>query len=176
MNIIKNSPQIDTLRYIGNYANWIQPEWIEYFKNNQGQARPPSCPVDEYHTEVYKKAGESGYDLTAVHFWYFKHSDVPFNIVPPWITSSDYYWWMVKMMPSQYMNMHQDPDVDKDIVRYWMPWTDYEPGHIFIIDGQLITDYKAGDVFAYVKQDAYHGSSNIGYTTRYVFQVSEFIK
>jgi len=114
--------------------------------------------------------------MNAVHFWYFKHTDVPFDIVPPWLTSDDYYWWLVKMHPSQYMNMHEDPDVEKNVIRYWMPWTDYEPGHVFIIDNELITDYKAGDVFAYKRPQAYHGSANIGYTTRYVLQVSEFFK
>jgi len=163
------------LRYIGNYIDWVKPEWIEFFKNTQGQPRPPSIPIDQYHTNVYKRAAESGYDMTAVHFWYFKHTNVPFDIVPPWITTNNYYWWMVKMMPAQYMNMHQDPDVEKNVVRYWMPWTDYESGHVFIINDELITNYKAGDVFAYAKQDAYHGSANIGYTTRYVLQVTEFL-
>lgn len=164
------------LRYIGNYADWIETEWVEFFLSEQGQARPPSCPVDEYHTRVYKKAAENGYDMNAVHFWYFKHTNVPFNINPPWLTSDDYYWWMVKMLPSQYMNMHQDPDVEKNVVRYWMPWTEYESGHVFIINNELITDYKRGDVFAYSEQDAYHGSSNIGYTCRLILQVTEFFE
>jgi hypothetical protein len=167
---------MNNLKFIGNYKEWIQPKWINFFQSTQGQARPPSCPVDKYHTEVYQKAADSGYDMTAVHFWYFKHTDVPFDIVPPWLTSKNYYWWMVKMLPAQYMNMHQDPDVDKNVIRYWMPWTDYEVGHVFIVNGELITNYKAGDVFAYADQAAYHGSSNIGYTPRFVLQVTEFIE
>lgn len=166
------------LRYVGNFKDWIQPEWIDFFKQNQGQPRPPSIPVDEYHTRVYKRAAESGYDMNAVHFWYFKHTDVPFNIVPPFLENKDnfHYWWMVKMLPAQYMNMHEDPDVEKKVMRYWMPWTDYEPGHVFIINDELVTDYKAGDVFAYIEQNAYHGSANIGYTPRYVLQVTEFFE
>ncbi len=162
------------LRYVGNFKDWIRPEWVEFFMTEQGQPRPPSIPIDEYHTRVYQKARDSGYDMNAVHFWYFKHTDAPFEIIPPWLTSKEYYWWMVKMLPAQYMNMHEDPDVEKKVIRYWMPWTDYEPGHVFIINNELVTDYKAGDVFAYVEQNAYHGSANIGYTTRLVLQVTEF--
>ena len=166
---------MDTLRYIGNYADWLQEVWITEAMTEQGWARPPSCPVDEYHTEVYRKAGESGYDLNAVHFWYFKDENFKYDLQPPWLTSKDYYWWIVKMLPSQYMNMHQDPDVEKEVIRYWMPWTDYEQGHIFMIGNQVITDYKKGDVYAYKEKDAYHGSANIGYTPRLVLQVTEFV-
>lgn len=165
------------LRLVGNFKNWIEPEWVNFFTTNQGQPRPTSRPMDDYHIGVYKRAEECGYDMTAVHFWYFKHTDVPFKIIPPWLTNSNnyFYWWMVKMFPSQFMHMHQDPDVEKNVIRYWMPWTDYEPGHVFIINEELITNYKAGDVFAYVDQGAYHGSCNIGYSPRFVLQVTEFL-
>lgn len=167
---------MNSLNYIGNFKDWIKPEWHDFFIKDQGQPRPTSCPPDEYHRRVYQRARESGYDMNAVHFWYFKHDNVPFKIEPPWLTSNEYYWWMVKMLPSQFMNMHEDPDVEKNVVRYWMPWSDYEPGHVFVVNNELITDYKAGDVFAYKEANAYHGACNLGYTTRLILQVTEFFE
>ena len=57
---------------------------------------------------------------------------------------------------------------------YWMPLQDYENGHIFMYEDQVITNYKKGDVWMYSDSTALHGASNIGFTPRIVLQISTF--
>jgi hypothetical protein len=168
------------LTNIGNYKDWIDPKWIEYALTEKGWVRPPPADeiIDDYHKRVYQNAFDHGYERDRLHFLYFKNKNFPFDIKPPWVTSDNYYWWIVKMLPGQFMIMHRDPDTEGNptrIKRYWMPWQDYESGHIFIHNDCLISNYKKGDVFVYNTQDDEHGSCNIGYTPRLVLQVTEFL-
>lgn len=165
------------LEYIGNFNVWLEQDWIDTAYQLQGEPRPAMKPDDKYHFEVYQDSIKAGYDMSQIHFWHFKHSKFPHTIVPPWLTHAEYYWWIVKMYPSQIMPIHKDPDVEsiRPVARYWMPWQDYEEGHAFIINGELATNYKRGDVFRYVRQNEIHGSCNIGYSPRLILQVTEFL-
>jgi hypothetical protein len=55
-----------------------------------------------------------------------------------------------------------------------MPFQDYKPGHIFMYENQVITNYKAGDVWEYTDSGALHGAANIGHTPRIVLQISTY--
>jgi hypothetical protein len=80
------------------------------------------------------------------------------------------------MLPGNFMPMHVDPHTlyEKNSCRYWMPLQDWKPGHVFMYENEVITDYKAGDVWMYRESGALHGAANIGYTPRLVLQVSTY--
>jgi hypothetical protein len=83
-------------------------------------------------------------------------------------------WWFVKLLPGQMQAMHIDPHLleVKNPVRYTMFLKDFEPGHIFVYDDKMISNYKAGDVYEWSDPMIVHGVVNIGYTTRYTLQVT----
>jgi hypothetical protein len=48
------------MKYIGKYKEWIQPEWIDFIKNNEGTRRPGGGRNPD--SEEFRKAAEHGYD------------------------------------------------------------------------------------------------------------------
>ena len=100
---------------------------------------------------------------------------VSFDLKEPWV-SSKYHWWITKMLPGNFMPMHTDPHTlyESNSKRFWMPWQDWQPGHIFMYENKVITDYKAGDVWEYENSAALHGAANIGFVPRIVLQVSSY--
>ena len=166
------------MKYIGNYQNWIQQEWVDLILHTNGTARPrdgntPDSKEMEYE---YSRAKQAGYKDTDVYFWMFDKSNVNFILpTPPWVDGK-YHWWITKMLPGNFMPMHVDPHTlyEKNSCRYWMPLQDWKPGHVFMYENEVITDYKAGDVWMYRESGALHGAANIGYTPRLVLQVSTY--
>ena len=166
------------MRYLGNYKDWIKPEWINELISNQGTARPcngkrPDSP--EEHTE-YATARAAGYKDSDTYFWMFDKNNLPFDLPTPPFVTGKYHWWITKMLPGNFMPMHIDPHTqyENNSNRYWMALQDWKPGHIFMYQDQVITNYLAGDVYVYDDPTALHGAANIGHTPRLVLQVSTY--
>lgn len=162
--------------YRGNFSSWIDPKWREVVLTTAGQARPRDWPPETaVESAEYRKAQAAGYDLTAVNWWVYEKQDLNINIDPPWCTGKT-SWWITKLMPGQFMPMHTDPFTHYDTCkRYWVPLQDFEPGHLFVYDNNLIKDYKTGDVFEYYDSKDSHGAANIGHTPRIILQVTEHV-
>lgn len=164
------------MRFLKNYRDWVQDQWIEEILSKDGQARPRDWPPSfKIEAEEYLKASDAGYNLDAVYWWVYEKQDVSFEINPPWIKDNDYHWWITKMTPGQMMPMHTDPHThERPCRRYWVPFDHWQPGHIFLIDDVMIGCYGKGDVFQYDDPHASHGAANIGHTTRIVLQITEY--
>lgn len=166
------------MRYLGNFKDWVQPHWVQFALTNQGMGRPrdgkkPDSPEEEIE---YAKARSAGYKDDAVYFWMFDKNTVDFSIPQPPFLDGEFHWWITKMLPGNFMPIHVDPHtlIEKSSERFWIPLQDYEPGHIFLYENRVVTDYKAGDVWQYENSSALHGASNIGYSPRIVLQISSF--
>ena len=59
---------------------------------------------------------------------------------------------------------------EQKVTRYWIACEDHEPGHIFMYDNQVLSNYKAGDVFE-ITPGLWHGAANIGFTTKLSLQL-----
>lgn len=177
------------MKLLGNYRNWINPEWIDFLENNRGMGKPKeglkyeTCDLPSKFS-VVKDHSSVGYDPDSITFWMFDKSNFPFDINPPWIsdfeekinnrkTGSPYHWWITKLMPSNFMPMHVDPHhaFMKTSIRHWVPLTDWNSGHLFLCDDFVPLNYSAGDVYSY-NADALHGAVNIGTTNRYVLHIA----
>lgn len=163
------------MKYIGNYADWIQSSWIDEIKSAEGLARPRDWNANSaYEAEEYRKAELAGYRLSDVHFWLYEKNNLTFDIVPPW-SKGPIHWWITKMYPGQFTPMHTDPHTfEQACRRYWIPLLDHKPGHIFVYKDTAILNYKAGDVFEYVNANDLHGAANIGHEVRIILQVTEY--
>jgi hypothetical protein len=166
------------MKYIGNYLDWIDPSWITELTTLPGIARPkegkkPDGPIEE---REYAKARAAGYKDSDTYFWMFDKHNVSFELPTPPFVTGRFHWWVTKMLPGNFMPMHIDPHTEyqKNSQRYWMPFQSWEPGHIFMYNNQVITDYQAGDVWMYEDPTALHGAANIGYTPRIVLQISTY--
>ncbi len=162
--------------YKGNFYSWVDPLWEHLVLTRVGQARPRDWPAaTAVESTEYKKYKEAGYDLSAINWWVYEEKDLNISISPPWCTG-DVHWWITKLLPGQYMPMHTDPYThERSCNRYWIPLQDYHPGHIFMYRDQVITNYKAGDVYTYIDSTDLHGAANIGHIPRIVLQVTEYV-
>lgn len=160
--------------FIDNYADWVKEEYMTYMLNNNGTARPGGGRNPD--SEEFKKAKQNGYDLSATYWYIYERDTFPFTIKLPWSDRSDFIWWGIKMNPGNFMPVHRDPHTyDKKytkVSRYWMAMQDWEHGHIFMYDRQVLTDYKKGDVFLYPNAQELHCACNIGNTARLTFHFS----
>jgi hypothetical protein len=163
------------MHYIGNWKYQIHLNLRQRVLDTVGQARPRDWPpAFAVESDEYARAEEAGYDLSAVNWWVYEQEQLGTLVLP--FSKTDYHWWITKLYPGQFMPMHSDPHThEHHCKRYWIPLQDYEPGHIFVYKTQLMTDYKAFDVFEYEKSTDMHGAANIGHTPRVVLQVTEYI-
>lgn len=166
------------MKYIGNFESWIDSIWISEMLKNRGDGRPaegqrPDSPIME---EEYQKSRDAGYKDDAIYFWMFDKNNTSFDIPQPPFLQGRFHWWVTKMLPGNFMPMHVDPHTqyEQDSQRYWIPLQDWQSGHIFMYENQVITDYKKGDVWTYTDSGALHGAANIGRTPRLVLHISSY--
>jgi hypothetical protein len=130
------------MKFIGNYAEWINPDLVEFMKINDGTARPGGGANPD--SEEFRKAKEHGYDLNKVYWYIFEPDTFPFDIKIPFDDQNEYMWWGIKMNPGNFMPVHRDPHTYDpkfySVKRYWMALQDYEPGHVFIYNKELLKD------------------------------------
>lgn len=130
--------------------------------------------------EEYQMYDNAGYKVFGTYFTLLEKFDISFDILadpPPFLDYKNKHitWWFSKMTPGQRMPMHVDrAEPNKEIHKYWMPWTDYSPGHIFSIGDKVITNYKLGDVYEFDYAGEWHGACNIGHTSRIVLQITDY--
>jgi hypothetical protein len=129
--------------------------------------------------EKYKNLARTGYSQRKDWFQqFFKFSPdmLNHNIAIPELPKSRkvIIWWIVKLGPGQIQPMHIDPHLTGAInpVRYTMFLQDWQPGHIFVYHDEMISNYKAGDVYEWDDPMVEHGVANIGYETRYTVQIA----
>lgn len=159
------------MKYIGNFNEWIKPEFIDYMMNNDGTSRPSAGGNPD--SEEFRKAKEHGYDLSQTYWYIYEPNTFPFKVELPFSSELDFIWWGIKMKPGNFMPVHRDPhtynEKYKNLTRYWMALQDWEPGHIFMYEDQTLVNYKKGDVYSYPDPQAIHCACNIGNTPRLTF-------
>jgi hypothetical protein len=222
------------MKYIGNYANWLKPEWLREVSEKSGFDMPrhsmrnearfnpilkkyfedvtriitqeeydqlmhdldqldqndqtvkhakkhvsyldPARQLDDEYN-MYKNAG---YEVYGDYFKLLEKFDLSFDILenpPPFLDTTNKHitWWISKMLPGMRMPMHVDrADPEISVHKYWMPWTPYEKGHVFMYEDIIITEYELGDVWVFENPAAWHGAVNIGHTERTILQITDY--
>lgn len=166
------------MNFLGNYKDWIDPMWYAQALATRGDGRPAEGqqPDTPEMIEEYRKVQVAGYKPDVIYFWMLDKNNSNINITKPPFITGNFHWWITKMLPGNFMPMHVDPHTqyEANSKRYWIPLHDWESGHIFMYENQVVTNYKAGDVWCYEDSTALHGAANIGYTPRVVLQVSTY--
>lgn len=166
------------MQCVGNYKDWINPMWLQETLKLRGDGRPleGQQPNSPSMINEYARVKAAGYKEDAIYFWMFDKHNCELNISTPPFVTGKFHWWITKMLPGNFMPMHQDPHTadEKNCNRYWIPLQDWQVGHIFMYENIVVTEYKAGDVWMYSSSTALHGAANIGFTPRVVLQISEY--
>ena len=164
------------MKFIRNYKDWIDPSWIAYLKTERGFGRPIEGKTSnsEQARLEHAKCKAAGYNMDMIQFYQFSDKNFPFEITTPPFINCAFDWWIIKMLPGNFVPIHVDPHTlyEPNAIRYWMPLQDWEPGHIFMYDKFVPADYKAGDVWQWDDAKELHGAVNIGHTLRLAFQFS----
>lgn len=155
------------MEYIGNYVNIIQQDWINFVVSTPGALLPDGRrglqpTLDDQNANIYKAwAPENMFK-----WWKYEAAELPFIIPWPVDLGISTDWWIIKMEPGQCMPMHIDKNPAETTDRYILMLEDYEPGQVLLWDGNLIKDYKCGDMFKIKNVNALHGGGNISNKSR----------
>lgn len=163
------------MKYIGNYAEWIKPEWEEYLLKNEGFPRPENKILEnQFEEEQNSKIENLGYK-NSVYWYKFTPDNFPFDITMP-TGEKPLLWWFVKMLPGNLIPMHIDQEIEtgKHTNLYWLSLNDYEQGHVFVCNDKLHTGYKKGDLYMLDDANLLHGSCNIGFSPRLIFNFTTY--
>jgi hypothetical protein len=170
------------MKFVGNYKNWITPELMNHLKSHEGDHTPVWQPERWQGHPVldeYREKARWCYSKNTPMFHQFNARSIDmqeFKVVLPELPESraQLQWWFVKLYPGEMQAMHVDPHLlsVSNPVRYTMFLEDFVPGHIFVYDDKLMSNYKAGDMYEWSDPMIVHGVSNISYTTRYTLQIT----
>lgn len=170
------------MKFIANYKDWITDDLMNHLRTHDGETRPVWQPERwQGHPllDEFRELCRVGYAHRNHDFQQFNNSCADmqdFPIILPTLPEQRNmcFWWFIKLLPGQMQAMHIDPHLVEvtNPVRYTMFLEDYHPGHVFLYDDFLATNYKAGDMFEWSDPMCVHGCVNISFKTRYTLQIT----
>lgn len=163
------------MRYIGNYANWIDPKVMSVILTTNGDRRPSELENADYKNKTAELWIKAGYDLSKLG-WEFYYKEHVGDLSMPIPVQGNVKWWFSKLSPGDMFPLHFDhfPGDITNIKRYWMACQDFIPGHIFIYNGKNLEDYKAGDLFEISPTENMHAAANLGFTPKVSLQITTY--
>jgi hypothetical protein len=170
------------MKYIGNFPNFVSKEILSHLESSTGDTVPVWQPDRWKGHPMLDDARETarpGYSHKTHDFQQFNEKSkdmagIDFQLGPIPGDDRKTLWWFVKLLPGQMQAMHFDPHLIEipNPRRYTVFLQDFQPGHIFVWDDKMISNYKAGDMYEWLDPMCYHGCVNIGYETRYTLQIT----
>jgi hypothetical protein len=156
------------MKFIKNIP--IDQQALDFMLNNTGSKRPVIPPAD-YQKEAADIWTTAGYDTSQLYWESFSRENFPFTVDMPFKEN----WWFSKLLPGGVFPYHQDiyPTL-KPKSRLWIACQDHQPGHIFSYGDNVLTGYKAGDVFEFQDTSVWHGAANCGLSPKISLQVVIF--
>jgi hypothetical protein len=170
--------------FLGNYKDWISRDLLDTLISETGKKVPvwqPDKWKDHPTLDEFREKTRPGYSEKDYYFHQFNSAspelekfDIDLNKLP--IEENESYWWFIKLYPGEFQPMHIDPQLvyAKSPQRYTLFLQDWQPGHIYTWENQMITDYKAGDFFKWEDPMCIHGAVNIGFEPRLTLQITTY--
>lgn len=165
-----------TIKYLGNSTDWINQSHLKTILETDGDKRTiyktENAPEKASQVSSWK---DLGYELKGAEWfmYYYSHfglSSVT-DLVTPFKIDRPFNWWYTKLMPGSVFPLHVDTFDETHSRRIWIAMQDYQPGHVFIYEGKVLDDYKAGDAFEFENPKAWHGAANIGFEPKISLQL-----
>jgi len=188
------------MKYIGNQKEWITDDLMHILKTREGNQVPIWDPERGHGHPLLEDITKKGLacfgaTLPKQYFHIFRENSEDmkdYKFVLPKLPKigTNIFWWFVKLHPGELQLMHYDMHVlgvfhednnfskvtniipVKDPTRYTMFLQDWQPGHIFVYKDQMVTNYKAGDIFEWSDPELLHGVANLSFENRYTLQIT----
>ena len=148
------------MQYIENYRDWVCQEWLDHISQNTGVKQ----------NGAYNKPAGKHYPFEGFNWELFDRHNTDFDISPPvdWGTH-DWQWWFKKLLPGDGFPVVEY--ISETTSRYWMPLNDYELGHIFIFQEEMVAPFNKGDLFDFQINSPY-AAINLGTQPFYLMMFS----
>jgi len=167
-----------TIKYLGNYPNWVNPHHLKIILESEGDKRTAYKTEKEIEKQEQVSIWSSlGHELKGAEWFMYYYGHLGMSAVTdlqiPIDIDGPFNWWYSKINPGSVFPLHVDTfDVTSNKTRrLWIPMQDYQPGHIFIYEGKMLDDYRAGDVYEFENPKAWHGAANIGFEPKISLQL-----
>jgi len=188
------------MQYIGNQKEWITDELMNILKTRDGDSIPIWDPERGHGHPLLEQITDKGLAWYGdkipeqyFHIFNAKSKDIQdYNFVLPTLPKigKNVFWWLVKLLPGELQLMHYDMHVlgvfhednkfskvtkvvdIKNPTRYTMFLQDWQPGHIFVYEGNTVSNYKAGDIYEWSDPELLHGVANLSFDPRYTLQIT----
>jgi len=161
------------MKYIGNCADWIESELIDFLLQSDIGDKVPSSD-DHSNDPQFKYWINEGFPYNKINFTFIFHDSLDFPVELPTIFKHAREWWFSKLNPGDIVPWHADKFKynEENIERYWVAMQNYIPGHIFMYEDKPFVDYKKGDIFLFDNPKACHGAANISFIPKLSLQVA----
>lgn len=161
------------IKRLGNYKELIEGNFLQVIKEAPGLRRPGDFgPESITKDKIASMWNDAGYDFNKIGWWiYFeKFFESKPNFPVEWNVID---WWFVKLSPGDLFPMHIDAfeGDPPNIKRWWMACEDYQPGHVFIYEGKMLDEYRAGDLFEFNNPHAWHAAANLSFVPKISLQI-----
>jgi hypothetical protein len=168
--------------FIKNDRDWITSKLMNHLSTTAGDKIPvwqPERWVGHALLDKFREDARPFFEKETPYFQQYNNTSIDMQNFPiqlPELPKKriNCQYWFIKLLPGQMQTMHIDPHlVDvKNPVRYSMFLQDYVPGHVFVFDDFMATNYKAGDIFEWSEPECIHACVNVSYIIRYTLQIT----
>ena len=146
------------MKLIENFQQWVSPSWLVHCSENKGTIQNGN----------YNK-GITPEPFGGLTWELFDRHNTDFNLVPPYdFGTHEWQWWIKKFLPGNGFPVVRLTETTR---RLWMPLTNYELGHIFIYEDQMIAPFGQGDLFEF-EHNAPYAAVNLGVAPFYMMMFS----
>ena len=175
-------PDQDKVTFLGN----ISPFWKDELATVMELAKPKTWrtrgkgadrPADEYDQEDYdlEQFGYGKDHIVSDLTW-----EIPevFNRLFVWFAMDNAKMRLHVQRPGQTWNLHLDklekwmPEDPSQVVRYFIPLTDWQQGHFWSFGNCTWWGWHAGDVVTFDWLNVPHSTANAGHTARVTLQIT----
>lgn len=168
--------------FIKNEQEWVTPDLLNHLETHTGDTVPvwqPERWTGHSTLDSFREMARPYFKNNTPYFQQFNQNSKDmkdFDIFLPDFPKkrNHCFWWFIKLLPGQMQTMHIDPHLVevKNPVRYSMFLQDYIPGHVFVFDDFMATNYKAGDIYEWSDPECVHACVNVSYVPRYTLQIT----
>lgn len=178
-------PQWDTVQHLGN----VNPDWHHELEQVLSQAKPVTWRTRGRTNDPLQRGSEEydqeEYDLEQQGYGRdYVVTDLTYNVPPVFLGLADQFALEKSMTrihvqrPGQVWNLHLDklekwmPQDPKQVVRYFVQLTDWQPGHFWCYGNFQWSGWQAGDVSTFDWWNVPHATANAGHVPRVTLQIT----
>jgi hypothetical protein len=177
-----------SVTYIGNISSILNCDLlISQAVQHDGETHtgnitlPPDNAEYENHLIQKRMAEEAGYTTNgAMEFRHFKpgkHFDKEFvDIFSQYVNAKPLVAFVSEIKPGRMAPWHYDIDPfeiehlkNGELVRFHLHLSKPVPGHVFILEDQVLYNQEQGNVYQWNNRKAWHAGTNCGMVPKYLF-------